>query len=343
MKLYQRNGTFYVSNGKRKVSLFTDDEQTARQIYADLVKSLVSQKLGLVFQSVGSVSAESKKKKRKPQLIESAFNEYLEVCRLRKITEQSIYFKKYALRRMLEVGIKYFSDIDQSHINKYCEAVSQYASDTQRKYFTELMAFLHAEVKNGKISEKQVNKLVVPKLKTKVRDLIIPDDDLKKIFDYSKRHDIDFYYYLLTLYNTFSRPGEVMRLKASDFRLADRCVDIYQNKVQKRKHVYLFKEFCAEIAGWISMKGNGELFAGAKSPNAEFYSKKLKDLLFKLNLNMKYTLYTFRHTSITNLMNKTNDVEFVARQAGHNNPTITMKHYINRTPEHYLDMMDKDE
>ena len=62
-----------------------------------------------------------------------------------------------------------------------------------------------------------------------------------------------------------------------------------------------------------------------------------------LGLNPQYTLYTFRHTSLTNLMNKTNDIEFVARQAGHNNPAITMKHYINRNSKHYIDLIDKME
>ena len=342
MKLYQRNGTYYVSQGKKKTSLFTDDEQTARLIYAEIVKSLVFSKLHLISQTVVPVSSPAANKKKKKSLpIEPAFNEYIDTCKLRKITKNSLDFKKYALKRMLEAGINFFSDVDQTHINTYCKLVSHYAADTQRKYFTELMAFLHAEIKKGAISEKRVNMLVVPKLKAKVRDLIIPEEDLQKIFDYSKRHDIDFYYYLLTLYNTFSRPGEVVRLKGSDFHLAERYVDIWQNKVQKTKHVYLYKEYCAEIAEWVAMKGGEALFIGAKSPNTEYYSKKLKDLLDKLNLNMKYTLYTFRHTSITNLMNKTNDVEFVARQAGHNNPTITMKHYINRSGQHYLDIMDK--
>ena len=177
-------------------------------------------------------------------------------------------------------------------------------------------------------------------IKSRVRDLIISDEDLEKIMNYTKKHDRDFYFYLLTLYNTYSRPNEITTLKGSDFHLAERYVDVWQNKVQKKKQVFLYKEFCVEIAGWIALKGDGNLFKGAKS-GREHYSHLLKNIKTKLGLNPQYTLYTFRHTSITNLMNKTNDVEFVARQAGHNNPAITMKHYINRNPQHYIELMDK--
>ena len=347
MKMLKRNGIYYVAHGKKKTSLFTDDESLAKQIFAELVKTITLQKLNLAVPAMGNTVVVSSadggvvpRKKRKQILIESAFADYYKLCELRKVCENSLTFKRSVMKKMQLVGIKYFSDVDQTHINKLCEAVSKYAHDTQRKYFTELMAFLHASVKKGLISERQVKSLEVPKLKTKVRDLIITDDDLAKIMEYAKQ-DNDLYFYLLTLYHTFSRPNEVTDLKGSDFHLAERYVDVWQNKVQKSKRVFLYKEFCGEISQWIAMKGIGPLFAGAKKGGREYYSHKFKTLRTKLKLNPKYTLYTFRHTSITNLMNKTNDVEFVARQAGHTNPTITMKHYINRNPQHYLDIMDK--
>lgn len=341
MKLYQRNGTYYVSNGNQKVSLFTDDEPTARQIYADLVKSIVMQKLNLTI-SIGGVTAAAAVKKRKKRRvrIEPIYADYLQSCRLRKVTENTMLFKKNTLEKMLDAGIKYISDADQKHVNKFISLVSVYAQDTQRKYFTSLLSFLNAAVKKGYLRERQVKGLEIPKTKDKVRDLVITDADLKKIYDYLRDKDPDFYFYLLTLYNTFSRPGEVIELQAKDFNLHDRYADVWQNKTQKTKRVYLYKEYCAEIAEWLAMKGNDYLFEG-RNAGSEFYGKKFSKLRDRLKINPKYTLYTFRHTSITELMNKTNDVEFVARQAG-NNPEITMKHYINRHSQHYLDMMDKD-
>jgi integrase len=349
MKILKRNGIYYVAHGKKKISLFTDDESVAKQIFVGLVESITLQKLNLAVPAMGNTVVVSSadggvvpRKKKKQIPIEPAFADYYRLCEIRKVCKNSLDFKRLMHKRIKSVGIKYFSDVDQEHINKLCEAVSKYAPDTQRKYFTELMAFLHASVKKGLISEKQVKRIEVPKLKSRVRDLIISDEDLEKIMNYTKNHDRDFYFYLLTLYNTYSRPNEITTLKGSDFHLAERYVDVWQNKVQKKKQVFLYKEFCVEIAGWIALKGDGNLFKGAKS-GREHYSHLLKDIKTKLGLNPQYTLYTFRHTSITNLMNKTNDVEFVARQAGHNNPAITMKHYINRNSKHYIDLIDKME
>lgn len=347
MKILKRNGIYYVAHGKKKISLFTDDESLAKQIFAGLVESITLQKLKITVPAIGntvvvSSTADPRRKKKKQIPIDPAFADYLKLCELRKVCVSSMSFKKMLRKKLPTIGIKYFSDVDQDHINKLCSSVSKYAPDTQRKYFTELMAFLHASVKKGLISEKQVKRLEVPKLKSKVRDLIIPDEDLQKIMEYAKKRDRDLYFYLLTLYNTFSRPAEVTALKGSDFHLAERYVDVWQNKVQKKKQVFLNKDFCIEIATWIGMKGEGNLFNGAKF-GREHYTHIFKKMKTDLGLNPQYTLYTFRHTSLTNLMNKTNDIEFVARQAGHNNPAITMKHYINRNSKHYIDLIDKME
>ncbi|MGL4562675.1 MAG: tyrosine-type recombinase/integrase [Brevinema sp.] len=50
-----------------------------------------------------------------------------------------------------------------------------------------------------------------------------------------------------------------------------------------------------------------------------------------MDLNSAYTLYIFRYTFATNLLNKTNDIHLVSKALGHSNIIITSKHYANRS------------
>lgn len=164
---------------------------------------------------------------------------------------------------------------------------------------------------------------------------------MKKIYDHTKKNDIDFYFYIYTLYNTVSRPNEVTPLEVKAFDFTNRTVTIFQNKTKKTKIVYLGKKFCDDLKEYIDKnKITGTIFAGADSVNEEYYGWKFRKIRHDLDLNFKYTLYTYRHTSITNLLNATNDIEFAAKQAG-NRPEIAIKHYVNRNDQHYKDMMDK--
>ena len=187
------------------------------------------------------------------------------------------------------------------------------------------------------MSEKLYKSIEFPNIKCKPRDTIISDEDLSLLMNGSV-YDDDFHVYLLTLFNTVCRPNEAASLRVSDIDFEHRNVTVYMNKVRRYKKVYLSKEFCLILSDFIERHGITEyLFRGLN--RREFYAKKFKRLKKRVGISSPYTLYTVRHTAITRLMNKCHDVEFVARQAG-NDPKTTMKHYVNRSDEHYLAILD---
>lgn len=338
MRLLKKNDIYYIFHRKKHISLGTNDESLAREIFVRVAKELAVQELSGSLSVVSTQLPQSQQ--QSPMIaIQSVFEEYLAACRIKKFTKYTMRFKADVLRKMQSVHIVTFADVDQSHINAFAESIAGYATDTQRKYITDLMAFLNNSAKKGYIDKECVSRIDLPKFRSKPRELIISNEDWQKIMMYTKAHDLNFYYYLLTLFHTFSRPNEVVGLKGSDFNIQERYIDIFQNKTQKMKRVFLEADYAAEIKQLIDERGSKYLF-DFYGKNPESYAKKFKYICKKLNLNPKYILYTIRHTSITYLMNKTNDVEFVARQAG-NDPAITMKHYVNRNSQHFLDILDK--
>ncbi len=340
MKLVKKNDSFCIIHHSKHVFLGTSDEVLAKNIYANVATQFALQTLLSVPMTATAAASTAESENKSSNIsVESVFAEYLRSCELKKVTKFTLAFKKAVLKKILSVGIATFGDFTQSKINAYIESIQNYASDTQRKYVTNLIAFLNNSAKKGYIAQDIISRIDTPKFQSKPRELIIEESDWEKILTTAKSKDKDFYLYLQTLFHTFSRPNEVTELKGSDFNLPERYVDIYQNKTQKMKRVFLESDFASEISELVCEKKNNYLF-NQHGKNPESYAKKFKYLCKKLDLNPKYMLYTVRHTSITYLMNKTNDVEFVARQAG-NNPSITMKHYINRNNKHCLEILDK--
>ena len=337
MRLLKKNDIYFIFHRHKHICLGTADDTLAQSIFVGVAQQIAVRELSEPIPIVAPLPQTAKEEHLID--VQSVFEEYLAACRIKKFTKYTMRFKSDVLKKMQSVNIATFADVDQSHINAFAESIAGYATDTQRKYITDLMAFLNNSAKKGYIDKDSVAKIDLPKFRSKPRELIIAENDWRQILEYTKSHDINFYYYLLTLFHTFSRPNEVVDLKGTDFNLAERYIDIFQNKTQKMKRVFLESDFAAEIKPLIDQR-RGEYLFDQHGKNPESYAKKFKYACKKLDLNPKYILYTIRHTSITYLMNKTNDVEFVARQAG-NDPAITMKHYVNRNNKHFLDILDK--
>ena len=341
MKLILSGKNYVIIHHRRRFSLGAIDPATAADIYTKIAVELALSELCSNSSPIISSPEDSSHTADTALGVADAFAEYLHSCQLRKMTKFTLNFKQNVCRKLLASGVESFADVDQKHINAFADLISDYAVDTQRKYITDLMAFLNNSAKKGYIDKETVARIDLPKYRSKPRELIIEDDDWHAILAAADKKDHNFYLYLLTLFHTFSRPNEVTELKGSDFHLAERYVDIFQHKTQKMKRVFLEADFAAEISALVAERKSDYLF-DQHGKNPESYAKKFKYICQKLNLNSKYILYTVRHTAITYLMNKTNDVEFVARQAG-NNPAITMKHYVNRRSQHFLDILDKNQ
>lgn len=157
----------------------------------------------------------------------------------------------------------------------------------------------------------------------------------------TEKGNLDFAFYLKTLYYTITRPEEARMIKIEDFDFTTQSARIFMNKTKDHKTVYLPEVYTTELSDYLKTinKTDGYLFLGAEKKKY-YYPKLFGDMRLALNLPEKYCLYAFRHTAITDQLNATNDIHFVAKQAG-NNPEIAMKHYVNRNSQHYQDLVKK--
>ena len=157
-----------------------------------------------------------------------------------------------------------------------------------------------------------------------------------------RKGDLDFMYYMLTLYFTASRPNEITNLTYKDIDYKNLRISIWMNKVQKHKTIALNKKFLDELMGLVKFNEltNGCLFVGSIK-NKEFYSKKFKAMREDLNLDERYTLYLFRHTAGTKALESSQNIHLVQEFLGHEDIRTTSKYYMLDNPERTRPLHDE--
>lgn len=349
MGLFKRkNGYYYIKinhNSKQiKISTKTRAKSLAVDIYRSLLKKIVFNQ----YDKKTNYNNENKENKlinkNRDYDLKICFDEYISTCKSKGFVKAVINIKNWTLTKLTENKFELMSDFNnQDKINNFFMVLEnkKYSNDSKHNFIKEIRAFLNYCIKKGYFTTREYKKIVLPSFKKNSRNLIINDDDFKKIYEnIEQNNDLDFKFYLETLYFTVSRPNEVSQLKLSDFDIENKRVNVFQNKTKKVKEVYIPEIYIEKYKEYIKNHNIGSYVFIGNDKNKEFYSKKFKKLKIDLNLNKLYTLYTVRHTSITNLMNSINDIEFVAKQAG-NNPEIALKHYVNRNITHYQELIEK--
>ena len=168
-----------------------------------------------------------------------------------------------------------------------------------------------------------------------MRDKTYTPKQWQDIQERSKK-DSDLYLYLKVLYYTGCRPNEIVNITKQDID-NDGTIKIYQSKVKKYK--YVNEVPLGSVPPMILdelLTFQDKIFEGFDK-QIEFYSKKFRRIKLAMGLNTEYTLYTFRHTFATNLLNKTSDIHLVSKALGHSNIMMTSKHYANRSTKDIQD------
>ena len=340
MGLYMEHNGFYyirVERGKEviKFSCKTKDEKLATDIYSAFLKELTVAKVagklrkssdGVFYDQINAPVPE----RQAPALIPQ-YEKYIETNELKKLSGSAMIFKRQTLKKLRELKITSYSQINQDTANAFLRYISSYAPDTQKKFVSELKTFLHWSIKHEYIDERTVARLEFPRFKVTVDETIINEEDFRMILDHlESKKDFDFAMYLKTLYYTGSRPSEVVPLRVDHFNFTDHSATIYQHKVGKKKIAYLPEFFSDELSAYIQENGITEFIFKGYGKQDEYYGKKFKDLKDRLSLNSRYTLYTIRHTAATNLLTESGDLEAVSRQLGHSDIKMTAKHYTHR-------------
>ena len=327
MGLYKRdNGVFYLSltiNKKRVYkSLQTKNKQLADELYAIYLKETFLKSL----QSTESqkMSQITDTPKQKILSIEKTYLEYLKYSESQGNGHRVIEDKKRLLKRLKVNGFIGFDFLTGENVDQlWIELAKDLKDASLRKMIVSFKAFLNWCVKKGHYTNEELIKLNFPRIQTKVRDKTYTPKQWQDIQERSKK-DSDLHLYLKVLYYTGCRPNEIVNITKQDID-NDGTIKIYQSKVKKYKYVSVPPVILDELVTF-----QDKIFEGF-GKHIEFYSKKFRRIKIAMGLSTEYTLYTFRHTFATNLLNKTSDIHLVSKALGHSNIMITSKHYANRS------------
>jgi len=222
-------------------------------------------------------------------------------------------------------------------INHLTSRVSNATLHTYMSYLKMLFNFL---VEEDYILKSPVKKNQMPaKLKKEI--VYFDKDVLKSIFDLAKSRDEQYYIFLKMLRLTGQRPGDVLKLKKSNFDMANPTkgtilVNVSKTKTQLYFPIYKeLRSFITEEMKFINDLADDDFIFGQF--NDEIVHKRFQRLKATLNLKGEkntYTLKTFRKTFASVLATKGIVDSQLAILLAHENAIITKKYYsavaINR-------------
>ena len=324
------NGYYYaeitINNKRVQKSLRTKSKVFAQDLYHVLLREQILQSFfpsssNNTFIRSSEITDTTKKERLS---VEKTYLEYLRYSESQGHGYCVMEDKKRLLKRLKVHHLTSFAHITVKKVDQLWVEISKDMKEASlRKMIVSFKSFLNWCIKQGYYTNEELVKLNFPKIQTKVRDKTYTPNQWQDIQERSKK-DRDLHLYLKVLYYTGCRPNEIVNLRRQDID-NDGTIKIYQSKVKKYKYVSVPPMILDELLTF-----QDKIFEGFDK-QIEFYSKKFREIKVAMGLNTEYTLYTFRHTFATNLLNKTSDIHLVSKALGHSNIMITSKHYANRS------------
>ena len=151
-------------------------------------------------------------------------------------------------------------------------------------------------------------------------------------YDTNKRSDIRKRAICLVNLITANRPSEMVRLKVSDFDLANRTVYVMMVKQGEMKEKRLTLECVQAIQKYIEVceLSNEDYFVGAADKWGNHTSRQITEVSYNQAIQswLGFAPYTFRKTQITTMYQNGADIPTIAKQSGHKSHQTIMEHYI---------------
>ena len=161
---------------------------------------------------------------------------------------------------------------------------------------------------------------------------VLPEDLLKKVYDYSREHNPHFLLASYILYYCFIRPAEMAKLRLSNINLAKQTI-LVQDTISKNRKDGTITLPTKVIHLMLDLKrfdypNDYYLFSNEMKPGKDEKSEKMfrdwwtRHVRKDLKLSDKYKFYSLKDTGITNML-RHNDVLSVRDQARHSSILMT--------------------
>lgn len=283
----------------------------------------------------------------KESTLDDFANKYFEIY-INRVREQTYYrsFLYYTNQIKPYFGIRKINSIKPMELEKWQNnfKTKQYKTATIQKYRSILFSIFNEAVKNEII---KVNPLSLVSSPKKERIFISVEeqedehpfskDEIKYMIDNSVGYLRNF---ILLMYSTGMRPGEIIALTWSDIDFDNKQImvnkTITNGKVGLPKTASSVRKIDMLPSAEFSLKEqlletNKYQHVFVSSLNKQFYSHNIiairfKDLLKNLNIPRR-TLYNLRHSFASQLISNGEDIVWVSKTLGHLDISITLKHY----------------
>ncbi|MGL5253660.1 MAG: tyrosine-type recombinase/integrase [Brevinema sp.] len=346
MGLYQReNGVYYICKTIKgrtyRVSLQTTDRLEAKDFHDLWLRDFRTRSLKgeITFtapprQKTAYNGQDITLDGNRPTLIQ-AFNEHIRICENNNISVGHLKCKKRIKGILSHLGFTWDHLIQERILDLQDKLKKDFSPFTASKLITALKAFLNYCIKQNYFNAHDYKRLdFMKRPNPKLPRISITDEDIIKIINYLiEHHDIDMLKYITVLYTTGSRPYEITTLKVSDIDLENEMISIMQHKVKRSKNIKVPQEVLEDLIRYAKITDHpeGYIFYGINK-NKEFYQRKFKSIIKNLGLNPRYSLYKYRHSVATKLIQKYNLAQ-VQQLLGHKDSRTTVNHYISNEPK----------
>ncbi len=207
--------------------------------------------------------------------------------------------------------LKDITSLSKAHILGFLShMLSNSSASNRNNYRRDISSVLSAMVSQDIIEKNPVS--TIAKLSSKpVRNKTYSKDKVNEIFDFIAKQQPDLLLFIKFVSWNFLRPIEVNRLKIQDINIKEGLLTVKaKNKAVKTKIIpsILLEELKKlELYKFPSShflftpEGSPGQWETSESGRREYFTRRFQKIKKAMNLGEEYSIYSFRHTFITNL------------------------------------------
>lgn len=257
------------------------------------------------------------------------------------------YFGDRKLKSILPIEIETWQNDLLSKTYKKGNLLKRYQPLTVKKYRSVFLSIFDSAVKNLKVESNPLRKVEAPKEEGKVT-IEYDDKNEREIFPFNENEikiileNTNGYLknFILFMYSSGMRPGEIIALKWKDVDFEKKQIKIYKTMVRGKLSPPKTKASKRDIdmltLAEQALKAQYELtkdydFVFINSQKTFFFSHDIINLRFRKVLQSNdiqdRKLYNLRHTFASQLVSSGEDLNWISKTLGHKDPQTTLMYY----------------